>query len=89
MGHSLDAFQPSRLCVGHSGVDLSDLFLVPRMRRIQRHSVETHAELLRLCALLGQCLAAVTRLAQALPVATIPEPPEISAVWLDVIHLCG
>ena len=86
----LHAFQPSwPRCCGSPGVDLSDLLLVPRMRRIQRQSVETYAVLHRLCSLLCQRLSAVAWLTQSLPVATIPEQPEISIVRHNVIDLCG
>ena len=63
--------------------------LVPVVRRVQRHAVDIHAELHRLCSPLCQCLPAMTRLTQTLPIAAILEQPEIPIVGSDVIHLCG
>ena len=57
--------------------------------RVQRHAVDIHAELHRLCSPLCQCLSAMTRLTQPLPIAASPEQPEIPIVGSDVIHLCG
>ena len=66
-----------------------DAILVPEVRWILRQSVEIYSVLHRLCSMLCQRLSTVTWLTQALPVAAIPEQPEISIVRYDVIHLCG
>ena len=67
----------------------ADWDLVPEVRWILRQSVEIYSVLHRLCSMLCQRLSTVTWLTQALPVAAIPEQPEISIVRYDVIHLCG
>ena len=67
----------------------SILDLVPVVLRVQRHAVDIHAELHRFCSPLCQCLSAMTRLTQPLPIAASPEQPEIPIVGSDVIHLCG